>query len=134
MGTKTATVTTEEATADLVEQHRVEMQRDVDATAEVEQLEQKRLETLNELQERAAAILEERSKLIPQFEESLEQVGNSATTLRGLRDEYRHLTARAGKLGGSTENIWPRAFGREPRERNLLRKAITILSSVGGTI
>ena len=134
MATKTATVTTEEATADLVEQHRVEMQLEVDATAEAEQKEHDRLEALNKFKERAAAILEERSELLPLFIESLEQVGQSATTLRELRDEYMHLTAKARRIGGSTESVWPKAFGRDPVERNLLRKAIKILSSVGGYV
>lgn len=132
MGSKT--VTSEEATESLVEERRTAMQATADQEAAADVAEQERQDALLEVNSRAATLIEQRAELLPRFVESLEQVGNSATELRDLRDEFTHLNARARKLGGSIETSWPRAFGREPEERSLLRKALKILSSVGGYV
>ena len=131
MGT---TITKEQATEALVDEKQAAMQVTADQEAAADVADRDRQDALLEIQERAAELIKQRAEMIPQFIESLEQVGNSATELRALRDEFKHLNTNARNLGGSTNTAFPRAFGRDPLERNLLRKAIKILSSVGGYV
>ena len=134
MGAKT--VTAEEATEALVEERRTAMQATADQEEAVDVAELERQNALVEIQNRAETMVDQRDELLTRFVEALEQVSTSATELRDLRDEYGHLNARARKLGShiKTKNVKTRAFGIDPKERQLLRGAIQILSSIGGYV
>ena len=95
---------------------------------------QARQRLIAEVQTAAAEALVARAELLPRLLALLEELGTVVPQLQDARVRYSRAVTTALRLKFDLDTTWPQTFGREPGEREALRRALQLLNSIGGQV
>lgn len=84
------------------------------------------------MRRQAKKAAEARSQLVAEFTAALEKVLETGAALKHNRDEFRSAANFCLKVQKPLGIVWPKPFGIDPAERDLMRQVSTLLSDIGG--